>query len=71
VWDPSCSEHSETINVLNAHAAAVSLKSKRPTAKFRETFKKIVELLERGSGDGGYPDGLEDAYKSFWECNKQ
>ncbi|KAG0133130.1 hypothetical protein HOY82DRAFT_641573 [Tuber indicum] len=64
-------KHSGTINVLNAHARTVSLKSKRPTTEFYKAFKKIVELLERGSGDGGYPDKLEDAYKSFWKCNKQ
>ena len=72
----NCSDHSQTINVLNTHAGIAASKYKTGSVKFYALFKEFVKLFEESGErfDVGYLDGnatdVTRAYWAFLNCIK-
>lgn len=71
----TCTEHKETIDVMNKHATIISSQQKDPSQKFHSTFAKFVERLEESDFDDTYLEdkkatSLTHAYWLFLQCVK-
>ena len=65
----NCSDHSQTINVLNTHAGIAASKYKTGSVKFYALFKEFVKLFEESgaSFDADYLDGnVTDVTRAYW-----
>jgi hypothetical protein len=67
-----CSDHKETIDVLNTHAGVIASKYKIGSDEFYTRFAEFVKLFKESDYDDSYldgnPTGVTRAYWGFLNC---